>query len=81
MAYKTEGSIHRFMISTYPQVQIWQMHFSSTVEAFLESEAAEDGFLVSVDFEAVDVLVCIIIILVFSATFGNKNSYLIRITI
>ena len=30
---------------TYPQVQIWQMHFSSATEAFLEAASlAEDGF-------------------------------------
>ena len=38
----------------YPQVQIWQMHFSSAVLAFFVS--AEDGFGAEVD-EAVAVVV------------------------
>ena len=54
----------RSILLTYPQVQIWQMHFSSAAtEAFLEAAAslAEDGFFAAAPASGLEaVLVCIL---------------------
>ena len=51
---------------SYPQVQIWQIHFSSALEVFFPSPAEEGFFPAASDLEAV-------LVFIFSCFYGTYD--------